>query len=82
MKKRSLHVKLPCQLIDELTAEAKKRGFTLTALVREILEKHGPHKKKERSRYKNCPVNCNLGCPECLPAEEDTANEQIRSNLL
>ena len=40
MKKRSLHVKLPCQLIDELTAEAKERGITLTALVREILEKN------------------------------------------
>ena len=50
MKKRSLHVKLPCQLIDELIAEAQKRGFTLTSLVREILEKHGPHKKKEESQ--------------------------------
>ena len=25
----------------------------------------------ERSRYKNCPEDCNIGCPECWEEEEE-----------
>ena len=30
----------------------------------------------ERSRYKNCPEDCNLGCPECWEEEEEEVEEE------
>ena len=34
----------------------------------------------ERSRYKNCPEDCNLGCPECLPEEEEEIRPIIEAS--